>query len=32
VIRCPVQPTDVEMALINATRDQAQRAAMRMTA
>jgi DNA-binding NtrC family response regulator len=32
VIRCPVQPTDVEMTLINATRDQAHRAAMRMTA
>lgn len=32
VIRCPVQPTDVEMTLIHATRDQAQRAAMRMTA
>jgi DNA-binding NtrC family response regulator len=32
VIRCPVQPTDVEMTLINATRDRAQRAAMRMTA
>jgi DNA-binding NtrC family response regulator len=32
VIRCPVQPTDVEMTLIHATRDEAQRAAMRMTA
>jgi DNA-binding NtrC family response regulator len=32
VIRCPVQPTDVEMTLINASRDQAHRAAMRMTA
>jgi len=32
VIRCPVQPTDIEMTLINATRDQAQRAAMRMSA
>jgi DNA-binding NtrC family response regulator len=32
VIRCPVQPTDIEMTLINATRDQAQKAAMRMSA
>ncbi len=32
VIRCPVQPTDVEMTLIHASRDQAQKAAMRMTA
>jgi DNA-binding NtrC family response regulator len=32
VIRCPVQPTDVEVTLIHATRDQAQKAAMRMTA
>ncbi len=31
VIRCPVQPTDVELTLIHANRDQAQRA-MRMTA
>jgi DNA-binding NtrC family response regulator len=26
VIRCPIQPTDVEMMLIHASRDQAQRA------
>ena len=32
VIRCPVQPTDIEMTLINATRDQAQKAAMSMNA
>lgn len=32
VIRCPVQPTDVEMTLIHASREQAQRSALRMTA